>query len=220
MLGQVFDVTKGSKHYGVDGGYNFFSGKDATKAFITGDFTEEGLIENIDDFEPKQCAELNTWIEFYHENYKYIGRLNGHFYDSEGNPTEALDRFHECTKEGNQEKEAEEADRAKFPPCNSRWSRTEGKQSINMECFSSCLFNCSGGWVSCAPGSGGIKREWGGVPRQYFYKKMKDPRCACIRDSGLNADGQDTGNRGDLDNPLFKVYENCDPQAIECKISG
>ena len=49
---------------------------------------------------------------------------------------------------------------------------------------------------------------------------MKDPRCACIRDSGLNADGQDTGNRGDLDNPLFKVYENCDPQAIECKISG
>ena len=130
MLGQVFDVTKGSKHYGVDGGYNFFSGKDATKAFITGDFTEEGLIENIDDFEPKQCAELNTWIEFYHENYKYIGRLNGHFYDSEGNPTEALDRFHECTKEGNQEKEAEEADRAKFPPCNSRWSRTEGKKKV------------------------------------------------------------------------------------------
>ena len=27
MLGRVFDVTKGSRHYGPGGGYSFFSGK-------------------------------------------------------------------------------------------------------------------------------------------------------------------------------------------------
>ncbi len=36
ILGQVFDVTKGRKHYGKDGGYAFFAGKDAARAFVTG----------------------------------------------------------------------------------------------------------------------------------------------------------------------------------------
>jgi len=40
---QVFDVTKGRKHYGPGGGYSFFSGRDGSRAFVSGDFTEEGV---------------------------------------------------------------------------------------------------------------------------------------------------------------------------------
>lgn len=36
ILGQVFDVTKGRRHYGKDGGYSFFAGKDASRAYVTG----------------------------------------------------------------------------------------------------------------------------------------------------------------------------------------
>lgn len=44
ILGQVFDVTKGKEHYGKGGGYGFFSGRDGTRAFVTGDFTEKGTV--------------------------------------------------------------------------------------------------------------------------------------------------------------------------------
>ncbi|KAJ0807086.1 putative cytochrome b5-like heme/steroid binding domain-containing protein [Helianthus annuus] len=35
----VFDVTKGKSHYGKGGGYNHFSGRDASRAFVSGNFT-------------------------------------------------------------------------------------------------------------------------------------------------------------------------------------
>lgn len=40
ILGEVFDVSKGAKHYGRGGGYQGFTGRDASRAFVTGDFTE------------------------------------------------------------------------------------------------------------------------------------------------------------------------------------
>ncbi|GAY37199.1 hypothetical protein CUMW_027220 [Citrus unshiu] len=39
ILGSVFDVTKGKSHYGVGGGYNHFAGRDASRAFVSGNFT-------------------------------------------------------------------------------------------------------------------------------------------------------------------------------------
>ena len=38
----MFDVTKGERFYAKDGGYAFFSGRDGTRAFITGEFNETG----------------------------------------------------------------------------------------------------------------------------------------------------------------------------------
>lgn len=40
---QVFDVTRAPQYYAPpDGGYAFFSGRDGTRAFITGEFNETG----------------------------------------------------------------------------------------------------------------------------------------------------------------------------------
>ena len=43
LLGEVFDVSKGKKHYAKDGGYGFFAGIDGTRAFVSGEFNETGL---------------------------------------------------------------------------------------------------------------------------------------------------------------------------------
>ena len=47
ILGQVFDVSKGREHYSPDGGYGFFVGKDASRAFVTGDFDPKGLTDDV-----------------------------------------------------------------------------------------------------------------------------------------------------------------------------
>ncbi|RZB70436.1 Membrane-associated progesterone-binding protein 4 [Glycine soja] len=39
ILGSVFDVTKGKSHYGSGGGYNHFAGRDASRAFVSGNFS-------------------------------------------------------------------------------------------------------------------------------------------------------------------------------------
>lgn len=43
ILGEVFDVTKGKKHYGKGGSYEFFTGKDASRSFVSGDFSQVGI---------------------------------------------------------------------------------------------------------------------------------------------------------------------------------
>lgn len=40
VLGSVFDVTPGARHYGPSGSYHAFAGKDASKAYVTGGFHE------------------------------------------------------------------------------------------------------------------------------------------------------------------------------------
>ncbi|KAJ5901612.1 hypothetical protein N7495_002140 [Penicillium taxi] len=39
--GSIFDVSANPRIYGPGGGYNFFSGRDATRAFVTGCFDED-----------------------------------------------------------------------------------------------------------------------------------------------------------------------------------
>ena len=50
------------------------TGRDATKAFVTGKFTEEGLIDNISDFETEKFLEVENWIKFYEETYPCVGK--------------------------------------------------------------------------------------------------------------------------------------------------
>jgi len=53
LLGQVFDVSKGKDHYGPGGGYSFFAAKDGSRAFITGEFNEAGLIDDVTGLDPE-----------------------------------------------------------------------------------------------------------------------------------------------------------------------
>jgi predicted heme/steroid binding protein len=39
ILGRVYDVEKGRRHYGKGSGYNIFAGRDSTPSFVTGMFS-------------------------------------------------------------------------------------------------------------------------------------------------------------------------------------
>jgi len=40
--GTIYDVSAGARHYGPGGSYHFFAGKDASRAFVTNCFEEDG----------------------------------------------------------------------------------------------------------------------------------------------------------------------------------
>jgi hypothetical protein len=80
-------VERGRKHYSAKGGYHFFSGKDATRAFVSGDFTPTGLIDDISDFGDQEMLSINDWLSFYDKEYKLVGVVEGRFYDEEGRLT-------------------------------------------------------------------------------------------------------------------------------------
>jgi hypothetical protein len=49
---------------GKDGSYGFFSGRDASRAYITGKFQED-LNDNVEDFTDENMAALVHWKGFY-----------------------------------------------------------------------------------------------------------------------------------------------------------
>ena len=69
----------------------------------------------------------------------------------------------------------------------------------NIVCPMKILFLC---FLSL---SGGIERDWEGLPRRYFIPGTKDWRCACV-------------NEPLLDDPHVKLYPGCSPEEKKCKI--
>ncbi|XP_069828567.1 neuferricin [Dendropsophus ebraccatus] len=195
LLGQVFDVHKGRKHYGPGGSYSFFAARDASRAYVTGDFTEGGLVEDVSELSPAQMLHLNNWLSFYHKNYAAVGKLIGHFYDENGNPTKALEDALEVIDVGVKLKNQRHEENKQFPPCNSEFSSGASR-------------------VWCSRNSGGIQREWVGVPRKLYLVGYDGYRCVCVRTTGPpseNPDSKEHSNRGDLDNPSLKEYKDCNP---------
>lgn len=210
FLGVVYDVSKGAQHYKPGQSYSFFAGKDATKAFITGDFSSEGLVDDVRDLKSDDFDGIQTWIDLYENDYKRVGKLIATYYDSNGCETEALIWVRKQIQSIEEFKDEESRESQTFPYCNSEWSPE------------------SGGRVWCSEASGGFRRDWVGVPRQLFLPHNKQYRCACVRNTGpptvpaliYEDDHQDYSNRnlGDLDNPRLKQYEGCDHTSHECLI--
>lgn len=195
VLGQVFDVQKGRKHYGPGGSYSFFTAKDASRAYVTGDFTEGGLVDDVSELSPTQMLHLNNWLSFYQKNYAAVGKLVGHFYDEDGNPTKALEDALAVIDAGLKLKEQRHEENKQFPPCNSE-------------------FNSGASRFWCSKNSGGIQRDWVGVPRQLYLAGYDGYRCVCVRTTGPpseNVDSEEHNDRGDLDNPSLKEYKDCNP---------
>lgn len=203
ILGKVYDVSKGEKFYGKDGGYHFFTGLDGTRAFVSGDFTEAGLIEDITGLTHTDVLGLEDWQKRYEKDYVYVGKLVGMYYDANGRPTEALHNWRRMLGAARKAKAADDLDFQNFPACNSQFS------------------DSSGTVVWCSDMSGGTKRSWTGVPRKYYKPPGTTFRCACVRDKGSPGNTQ-TGaghpDRGDLDNPYLREYEGCDPTSVTCKV--
>ncbi|XP_073943403.1 neuferricin homolog [Choristoneura fumiferana] len=100
LLGVVYDVTEGSRHYSRGAPYHYFVGKDGSRAFITGDFQDES--EDRDNVLTLSCDEsinLINWKNTLKEKYGSIGQLIGRFYDENGEDTEYSKLFAEKIKQ-------------------------------------------------------------------------------------------------------------------------
>ncbi|KAI9353327.1 cytochrome b5-like heme/steroid binding domain-containing protein [Zopfochytrium polystomum] len=74
--GRVFDVSAGPKYYGKGGGYSFFAGKDAARAYITGCF-ETHLTHDLRGLSEAEIDSLKQWTSFYDnsDKYFYVGKV-------------------------------------------------------------------------------------------------------------------------------------------------
>lgn len=157
-------------------------------AFITGEF-EKTADDDDDDVLKKLSAQeiysIHQWKQFYEKDYKFVGLLIGRYYNSDGSQTEYMDRVEIQVARAIKEKERQENLRSQYPPCNIEWRAETGTR------------------VWCTEQSGGIDREWTGVPRKFFEAAKSDFRCACVPDDKLN-DGR------------LKEYDNCDQNETTC----
>ncbi|XP_047335007.1 membrane-associated progesterone-binding protein 4 [Impatiens glandulifera] len=128
ILGSVFDVTKGKSHYGPGGGYSHFSGRDASRAFVSGNFTGEGLTDSLQGLSSSDVKSIVDWRDFYIRTYIFVGKLVGRYYDSQGNSTKHLKGVEAKAARGAQLMEKQKAEEANLPSCNSRWSQDEGSE--------------------------------------------------------------------------------------------
>lgn len=87
--GNIYDVSSGSKYYAPGGSYAFFTGKDSSRAFSTGDFTND-LNDQIDDLNEQQVSDIFNWKKNFDEKYIFLGHLEGAFYHADGKKTQSL----------------------------------------------------------------------------------------------------------------------------------
>lgn len=105
IVGEVFDVSRGKGFYGEGAGYNAFAGRDGSRAFITGEFNDDGSVPDFDGLTLSQIQGIEGWREFYHKDYTYVGKLIGFYWGSDGNPTKEKLEYDEKLKLAAIEKE-------------------------------------------------------------------------------------------------------------------
>uniref|UniRef100_A0A452HAK4 Cytochrome b5 heme-binding domain-containing protein n=1 Tax=Gopherus agassizii TaxID=38772 RepID=A0A452HAK4_9SAUR len=80
---------------------------------------------------------IQNWLSFYSENYIFVGKLVGRFYDENGAPTKALEQAKAVIEEALKFKQ-QNNEKKQFPPCNSEWSSTSGSRfwcTVKNACF-------------------------------------------------------------------------------------
>ena len=92
VLGECFDVSAGRRFYAGDGDYaTCFAGRDASRAFATGDFSESGCVSDVSGLTDGELAAIRGWRDFMRDKYRAAGVLaNGEFYDAETGAATAL----------------------------------------------------------------------------------------------------------------------------------
>ena len=189
VLGHVFDVTAGKQHYLPKRSYHHFAGRDASRSFVTGDTKLEKLTDDISGLDDEELEGIAGWYTFYdeHEVYRRVGRLVGRYYDPATG--EAVEPF--PFERLSEAKELAERRKQAFPSCNSKWSQADGSE------------------VWCTTKSGGISRNWVGVPRLYKPEGSTDrERCACVQPGRAQPSAE------------LKVYPGCAKAAERCKVEA
>ena len=202
FLGIVYDVSRGAKHYGPGGTYSMFAGRDATRAFVTGNFESDHLQDDVTDLESAAFAGIKEWEQFYAREYSRVGLVIGSYYDSNGCPTSKRRRVEAAYQEAEAAAVAREQEEVKYPPCNSEWS--EGSKVTRF-------------W--CSNMSGGRRRDWTGVPRQLFSPESKSSRCACVPTPAEQqpAIHYDEESEDPVD-PRIRPFPDCPVDASQCLV--
>ncbi|XP_030386487.1 neuferricin homolog [Scaptodrosophila lebanonensis] len=200
LLGAVFDVTRGVKHYGPGCSYNYFVGRDASVSFISGEFDhyDPTTADDVLSLKPEDLLGLDNWKQFYVKDYVYKGKVIGRFYDEHGAKTSYHHKYLALLDQAQIAKAQVEQLRTKYPDCNIEWSEEKGTR------------------VWCTPTSGGGQaRDWTGYPRKLYSRGNKKYHCACVPEDELrDLDAATTkAAHGDA---MFKPYNNCEPRAHEC----
>lgn len=124
-----------------------YLGRDASLAFITGEFNDNNLIDDISSLSIQQVKALNDWVQFYNKNYIYkgknklniygklknkikklffIGKLNGKYYNEDGSPTKEFYNVQKILIEAKEKQFEEVHKKQMFPPCNIEWKLDSG----------------------------------------------------------------------------------------------
>eukprot|EP01064_Diplonema_japonicum_P019686 TRINITY_DN2847_c0_g2_i1.p1 TRINITY_DN2847_c0_g2~~TRINITY_DN2847_c0_g2_i1.p1 ORF type:complete len:319 (+),score=70.47 TRINITY_DN2847_c0_g2_i1:94-957(+) len=121
IAGEVYDVGSGEKHYAPGTGYSGFTGRDASRAFVTGEYNETA-VKGLEDLTDTQIKSIMEWRQFYrdHEDYRFVGVLEGDYFTASGQPTEHLlevnKAFERATHNENLQKDVSK----QFLTCNSK----------------------------------------------------------------------------------------------------
>ncbi|XP_035895665.1 neuferricin homolog [Anopheles stephensi] len=189
ILGHVYDVTAGLKHYGPGQSYHMFVGHDATRSFVTGEFDEySSELSDVSSLKETELQQLITWKEFYDKTYRYVGKLIGRYFDSAGQPTAYYQHVLDRAAKANDSKDNER----QYPSCNVEWKLEMGTR------------------VWCTNRSGtGQERSWIGRPRKVVTSAEADGAgrgseqyCACVPEG--NNDEQ------------YVPFPGCDSAAESC----
>ncbi|XP_041626373.1 neuferricin isoform X1 [Vulpes lagopus] len=147
LLGRVYDVSPGRRHYEPGAHYSGFAGRDASRAFVTGDYSEAGLVDDVSDLSFSEVLTLQNWLSFYEKNYELVGRVIGRFYGEDGLPTPTLTRVEAVMARGAEAGQRALQEKQKFPPCNAEWSSGRGSR----------LWCSTERWISCEEREPGLK---------------------------------------------------------------
>ncbi|MES1913611.1 MAG: hypothetical protein MHM6MM_005792 [Cercozoa sp. M6MM] len=141
-----------------------------------------------------QVVSILDWLKFYHTHgsYSFVGVLapsgdSDAFHSATGLSSKWQHTLRTCAQEWQRQVEhaqSQEGLEQRFPPCNVRVT-----QRAHL--------------VWCTPSSGGIKREWAGVPRRIAFdsadKTEGKHRCGCVDDR----------SSAELMHTAVAVYEEC-----------
>ncbi|GAB6030778.1 hypothetical protein CHUAL_007626 [Chamberlinius hualienensis] len=167
-IGKVYDVQKAANLYGKGQRFHPLTGRDASRAFLTANYKEPGLVPEVLHLKPDELMTIKTFVETLENDFPLVGKLIGLHYDENGEPTEYNKRLLDAFENGHKLLQLEEELKKTFPGC---WS-----QFIFSE----------GGKFWCTPESGHVKREKAGFPRKLTIKETGRARCACVQEEQLD----------------------------------
>lgn len=125
IVGSIFDVTEGRRHYEEGQAYHGFVGRDNSRAFATGEFGVKE-VKGLDDLNNGQIGEIHRWLLFFKEKYPEVGFLIGTYYNEKGEQTENLIEFYRKKNLQDEFEQKQQDFNNQYPRCNSKWEIDKG----------------------------------------------------------------------------------------------